>query len=344
MGHRWASTGVIRRRALRLKKFNPDWSREFFNPYAWKFQSRICEELGPLQNRKTPHKQNRAKISPKYRKSCFLSIFAVFLGYFESCCVFLSCRGPSLSQSRIENFNLDWKFQSRLKISIPTLIIPHNRSLIFNLAWKFQSRLKISIWDWSLESFNPGAKSWIFSIFGPSGSETGRKRFRRARFQTPSSVSFFGAHRVPGRELSEFLLAYHLCAKANSPSFSQNSPSCHKTQWGSVSYLLRTSTLEIVFRPFPSHKGLSLENSEKKVWKGVPGASRPGVKKARKKSEKSWKPAEIPEKSWKLVIFGSFSSFLTQKARGAGDPFSDFIPSYPGRCLLNAGEGQRCLN
>ena len=97
-------------RALRLKKFNPNWSREMFNPYAWTFQSRI------------------------------------------------------------ENFNLDWKFQSRLKISIPTLIIPHNRSLIFNLAWKFQSRLKISIWDWSLESFNPGAKSWIFSIFGPSGS------------------------------------------------------------------------------------------------------------------------------------------------------------------------------
>ena len=30
---------------------------------------------------------------------------------------------------------------------------------------------------------------------------------------------FFGPHRVPGRELSEFLLAYYLCAKANSPSF-----------------------------------------------------------------------------------------------------------------------------
>ena len=36
---------------------------------------------------------------------------------------------------------------------------------------------------------------------------------------------FFGAHWVPGSELSEFLLAYYLCAKANSPSFSQNSPS-----------------------------------------------------------------------------------------------------------------------
>ena len=36
---------------------------------------------------------------------------------------------------------------------------------------------------------------------------------------------FFGAHWVPGSELSEFLLAYYLCVKANSPSFSQNSPS-----------------------------------------------------------------------------------------------------------------------
>ena len=36
---------------------------------------------------------------------------------------------------------------------------------------------------------------------------------------------FFGAQRVPGSELSEFLSAYYLCVKANSPSFSQNSPS-----------------------------------------------------------------------------------------------------------------------
>ena len=36
---------------------------------------------------------------------------------------------------------------------------------------------------------------------------------------------FFGAHWVPGSELSEFLSAYCLCVNANSPSFSQNSPS-----------------------------------------------------------------------------------------------------------------------
>ena len=30
---------------------------------------------------------------------------------------------------------------------------------------------------------------------------------------------FFGPHRVPGRELTEFLSAYYLFAKENSPSF-----------------------------------------------------------------------------------------------------------------------------
>ena len=60
--------------------------------------SRIAKNLAPYRIGKRPHKQNRAKIPPKYRKSYFLSIFDVFLGYFEGCCVFLSCRGPSLSQ------------------------------------------------------------------------------------------------------------------------------------------------------------------------------------------------------------------------------------------------------
>ena len=59
----------------------------------------------------------------------------------------------------------------------------------------------------------------------------------------------FGPHRVPGRELSDFLSAYYLCVKANSPSFSQNSPSLPQN---SVSSLSRNSTLETVFRPFPT--------------------------------------------------------------------------------------------
>ena len=60
---------------------------------------------------------------------------------------------------------------------------------------------------------------------------------------------FFGSHRVRGRELSEFLSAYYLCVKVNSPSFSWNSPSLLQN---SVSSLFRNSTPETVFRPFPS--------------------------------------------------------------------------------------------
>ena len=62
------------------------------------FMTCIAKSLAPYRIGKRPHKQNRAKIHLKYRKSYFLSIFNVFLGYFEGCYVFLSCRGPSLSQ------------------------------------------------------------------------------------------------------------------------------------------------------------------------------------------------------------------------------------------------------
>ena len=60
--------------------------------------SRLAKDLAPYRIGKRPDKQNRAKMHQKYRKSYFLSSFDVFLGYFEGCCVFLSCRGPSLSQ------------------------------------------------------------------------------------------------------------------------------------------------------------------------------------------------------------------------------------------------------
>ena len=77
------------------------------------------------------------------------------------------------------------------------------------------------------------------------------------------SLNFLGPHRVPGRELSEFLSACYLCAKANSPSSSQNSPSLPQN---SVSSLYRISTLETVFRPFPSFlwkwKNLGLFSNE----------------------------------------------------------------------------------
>ena len=78
----------------------------------------------------------------------------------------------------------------------------------------------------------------------------------------PELSEFFGAHWVPGIELSEFLSAYYLCAKANSPSFLQNSPSLPQN---SVSSLLRNSTLETVFRPFPTKRTCMGQNCENKT-------------------------------------------------------------------------------
>ena len=83
-------------------------------------------------------------------------------------------------------------------------------------------------------------------------SETGRIWFRGARFQTPNSVSFFAAHRVPGRELTEFLSADYLCAKANSPSFPQNSPSLPQNSVRLSEFSPPKQYTRNSIRPFPT--------------------------------------------------------------------------------------------
>ena len=60
---------------------------------------------------------------------------------------------------------------------------------------------------------------------------------------TTELSELFGPQRVPGRELSEFLSAYYLCAKANSPSFLQNSTNLPPN---SMCSLFRNRTLETV--------------------------------------------------------------------------------------------------
>ena len=95
-----------------------------------------------------------------------------------------------------------------------------------------------------------------FTVKGPEGvSESQKPRFvgNGPNTVSESTVSnnelseFFWASLSSGRELSEFLSAYSLCAKASSPSFSQNSSSLPQN---SVSYVFRHSTLERVFHPF----------------------------------------------------------------------------------------------
>ena len=84
------------------------------------------------------------------------------------------------------------------------------------------------------------------SFLGPS-SETGRMRFRRVRFQTRNSVSFFALTELRG-EISVSSSQPLFCApKRTRRVFLQNSPSL---QLNSVSSVFRKSTLEIVFRRF----------------------------------------------------------------------------------------------
>ena len=51
-------------------------------------------------------------------------------------------------------------------------------------------------------------------------SETGPNTISESTVSNFELSEFFGPHRALGRELSEFLSAYYLCAKANSPRFS----------------------------------------------------------------------------------------------------------------------------
>ena len=73
----------------------------------------------------------------------------------------------SLRAQRLKKINLDWNFQSRLKISILLeMFNPGPSEFPTKIGVWWVARLKISI---SIENFNPGGRSWIFSIFGPLG-------------------------------------------------------------------------------------------------------------------------------------------------------------------------------
>ena len=78
----------------------------------------------------------------------------------------------------------------------------------------------------------------------------GRNTVSESTVSNTELSELIGPHCVPEREieLSEFLSAYYLCAKAKSPSMSQNSPSLLEN---SVSSLFQNSTLETVFRSLP---------------------------------------------------------------------------------------------
>ena len=85
-------------------------------------------------------------------------------------------------------------------------------------------------WEVRLAARIPGKSKTGFAGSGlPQGrfwrtSETGRMRFRGVQFQTPNSVSFSGLTEFRGANSASSSRPI-ICARRNSPSFSQNSPS-----------------------------------------------------------------------------------------------------------------------
>ena len=66
-----------------------EWGPEI--PTGW-------ETPDPLENGKTAALAKRGKNTPKIPQFLFFVYFGCIFAYFESCYVFVSCRGPSLSQ------------------------------------------------------------------------------------------------------------------------------------------------------------------------------------------------------------------------------------------------------
>ena len=108
-------------------------------------------------------------------------------------------------------------------------------------------RLHFTVYSPSKKHFRIFFKSALgISLF----PEAGRLRFRRARFQTPNSVSFFALAEFWGRSSVSSFRPIICAPKRAHRVFRRTHWVCPKSQWGSVSSLLRSSTLETVFRPF----------------------------------------------------------------------------------------------
>ena len=84
-------------------------------------------------------------------------------------------------------------------------------------------------------------------------SETGRIRFRGVRFRTPNSVSFLGLTEFRGANSASSSQPIICVPKRTHRVFRRTHRVCPRTQWGSLSSLLRNSTLETVFRLFPTY-------------------------------------------------------------------------------------------
>ena len=103
-----------------------------------------------------------------------------------------------------------------------------------------------------------GGRSEFANLAHPQFVGDGPKTVSESTVSNTEHSEFFGPHRVPGRELSEFLSAYYLCAKAKSPSFcfAELTEFAVKLSEFSVSSLLRFSRKG----PFRTKNSTALES------------------------------------------------------------------------------------
>ena len=177
---------------------------------------------------------------------------------------FLTLRAQKLKKFKIslgiDNFKRDWIFQASHPTNPYFRLVGNSE----DRDWNFQARLKFSnqienfkrdcffkiraLWVWgrkkhinktppkirgqsreilftcffSLCAFSRSLKVFLGSW---AGVGNGPHTVSESTVSNTEVSEFLASHRVPGKELSEFLSAYYLWGKANSPSFSQNSPS-----------------------------------------------------------------------------------------------------------------------
>ena len=117
----------------------------------------------------------------------------------------------------------------------------------------------------SLQSATCQWHSWL-------DSKTGRIRFRGVRFQTPNSLNFLALTELRGENSVSSSQPIICVTKRTHRVFRRTHRVCPKTQRGSVSSLLRNSTLETVFRYRFLDTATSLQQSfslREKAWKGI---------------------------------------------------------------------------
>ena len=104
---------------------------------------------------------------------------------------------------------------------------------------------------------------------GDQFSETGRIRFRRVRFQTPNSESFFALTEFRGESSVSSSRPTMCVTKGTHRVFRRAHRVCPRTRWGPASSLLRNSTLETVFRLFPKFREINTSEIVR-VWGSPP--------------------------------------------------------------------------